>query len=113
LENGIHPTRLYLLLQLIEQHVANGEIQMVATSHSPQLLGFLGEKAKGSAALVYRLKDEPDARIARIVEIAEAERVLKEQDLARLFASGWLEDAVAFTQPVSGNGAGVAVGGKS
>jgi len=40
LENGIHPTRLYLLLQLIEQKVTGGKIQVVATSHSPQLLGF-------------------------------------------------------------------------
>ena len=40
LENGIHPTRLHLLLQLIEQKVAEGNIQVVATSHSPQLLGF-------------------------------------------------------------------------
>lgn len=96
LENGIHPTRLYLLLQLIEQHVARGSVQMVATSHSPQLLGFLGEKARDSAALVYRLRDEPDAHVARIVEIPDAIRVLKEQDLARLYSSGWLEDAVSF-----------------
>ena len=39
LENGIHPTRLHLLLQLIEQKVAEGNIQVVATTHSPQLLG--------------------------------------------------------------------------
>ncbi len=98
LENGIHPTRLYLLLQLIEQKVAGGRIQVAATSHSPQLLGFLGENAKGCAALVYRLSNQPDARIRRILEIPEAERVLREQNLARLHASGWLEDAVAFLE---------------
>ncbi len=98
LENGIHPTRLYLLLQLIEQKVTGGKIQVVATSHSPQLLGFLSEKARGDAALVYRLENECDARIRRILEIPEAERVLREQDLARLLASGWLEDAVAFSE---------------
>ena len=98
LENGIHPTRLSLLLQLIEHKVSGGEIQVVATSHSPQLLGFLSEKARASAALVYRLEDQPDARIRRILEIPEAQRVLREQDLARLHASGWLEDAVAFLE---------------
>ncbi|MBW4579924.1 MAG: ATP-binding protein [Tildeniella nuda ZEHNDER 1965/U140] len=30
LDNGIHPTRLHLLLQLIEQKVPEGKIQMVA-----------------------------------------------------------------------------------
>lgn len=96
LDNGIHPTRLHLLLQLIEQRVAGGTIQMVATSHSPQLLGFLSAKARESASLVYRLPDELDARITRILDIPEARSVLGKQDLARLHASGWLEDAVAF-----------------
>jgi len=98
LENGIHPTRLYLLLQLIEQKVAEGNIQVVATSHSPQLLGFLSERARASASLVYRLSHQPDARIRRILDIPEAARVLREQDLARLHSSGWLEDAVAFLE---------------
>jgi len=98
LENGIHPTRLHLLLQLIEQKVSEGKIQVVATSHSPQLLGFLSEKARKDAALVYRLADQPDARIQPILQIPEVERILKEQDLARLHSSGWLEDAVAFLE---------------
>jgi hypothetical protein len=98
LENGIHPTRLHLLLQLIEQKVSDGSIQVVATTHSPQLLGFLSEKARRDAALVYRLPEQSDARILPILQIPEADRILKEQDLARLHSSGWLEDAVAFTQ---------------
>ncbi len=98
LENGIHPTRLHLLLQLIEQKVSEGKIQVVATSHSPQLLGFLSEKARKDAALVYRLPDQPDAKIRPILQIPEVERILKEQDLARLHSSGWLEDAVAFLE---------------
>jgi predicted ATPase len=98
LENGIHPTRLHLLLQLIEQKVSEEIIQVVATSHSPQLLGFLNEKSRQNAALVYRLPDQPDARIKPIVQIPDAERILKEQDLARLHSSGWLEDAVAFLE---------------
>lgn len=98
LENGIHPTRLHLLLQLIEHKVSDGAIQVVATTHSPQLLGFLSEKARADAALVYRLENHPDARIRRIMEIPEADRVLREQELARLLASGWLEDAVAFSE---------------
>lgn len=98
LENGIHPTRLHLLLQLIEQKVAEGNIQMVATSHSPQLLGFLSEMARENAVVVYRLPDRPDAQIRRILDIPQAAGILKEQDLSRLHASGWLEDAAAFSE---------------
>jgi len=98
LENGIHPTRLNLLLQLIEQKTADGKIQVVATTHSPQLLGFLSEESRKNAALIYRLANQPDAKIKSILQIPDAERILREQDLARLLSSGWLEDAVAFSE---------------
>ena len=90
---------MHLLLQLIEQKVVGGNIQVVATTHSPQLLGLLGRRVtEERGASVYRLPGQPDARIRRIVDIPEAERVLKEQDLARLHSTGWLEDAVAFLE---------------
>jgi len=98
LENGIHPTRLHLLLQLIEHKTSTGGIQMVASSHSPQLLGFLSPRAQESAVVVYRLPRREDAGIRRIMDIPGAARVLREQDLAKLHASGWLEDAVEFAE---------------
>ncbi len=98
LENGIHPTRLHLLLELIEHTVSKGAIQVVATTHSPQLLGFLSEKSRADAALLYRLDSQPDARIQRIMDIPDTKRLLQEGNLARLHASGWLEDAVEFDE---------------
>jgi predicted ATPase len=98
LDNGIHPTRLHLLLQLIERQVAARNIQIVATTHSPQLLRLLSPKSLESASLTYRLPDRPDARIKRILDIPEAKRVIQEQDLATLHESGWLEDIVYFLE---------------
>jgi predicted ATPase len=103
LEDGIHPTRLYLLLDFIEQRTAATPIQVVATSHSPQLLGFLREDAREHAALVYRLSGQPDARVRRIVDIPEAARLLKSQGLTKLHSSGWFEDAVEFLEREEGD----------
>ena len=96
LENGIHPTRLHLLLELIERQVAARNIQIVATTHSPQLLGLLSKESLKYASLIYRLEGSSDARIKRILNIPDAKRVIEEQNLVRLHASGWLEDAVEF-----------------
>lgn len=96
LENGIHPNRLFLLLDLIERNVSEGGRQLVATSHSPQLLSQLSPTALEHASLVYRLEDSATARIIRVLDLPDAARVLKEQDLARLHAAGWLEDAATF-----------------
>lgn len=98
LENGIHPTRLHLLLELIERQVYSRNIQIVATTHSPQLLRLLNPKSLENASLIYRLPDRQDAKIKRILDIPEAKRVIEEQDLANLHESGWLEDMVYFLE---------------
>lgn len=97
LDNGIHPTRLHLLLQLIERKVSEGTVQMVASSHSPQLLASLGRSSLEDASLVYRRQGDADAHIVRIMNLPDAQRIVEEQDVARLLASGWLEDAAVFS----------------
>ena len=96
LDNGIHPTRLHLLLQLIEQQTGRAYTQLVASTHSPQLLRLVSPETLEHTSLTYRLASQPDAQIKRIVDLPEARRVIAQQDLARLHESGWLEDAVAF-----------------
>jgi predicted ATPase len=99
LENGIHPTRLSLLLNLVENHVKNKGIQVVATTHSPQLLGHLSEESLKHAHLVYRLPDEPDARIIRVLDMPHAGDVIMLNRLAHLLATGWFESTACFMQP--------------
>jgi hypothetical protein len=98
LDTGIHPTRLHLLLQLIEQSVARKDVQVVATTHSPQLLGILGEAAREAATLVYRLPHHGEARLRRILDIPDARQILGTRNLNRLQESGWLENAVALLE---------------
>ena len=38
IDNGIHPSRLNLLIDLIEKQTAKGKTQVIATTHSPELL---------------------------------------------------------------------------
>ncbi|NJM06079.1 ATP-binding protein [Candidatus Gracilibacteria bacterium] len=97
LENGIHPTRLHLLLQLIEQQVATGSSQVIASTHSPQLLRLIAPQTLATTSLLYRLPGEDASQIRRLLDIPDVEQTLADEDLARLHESGWLEDAIAFT----------------
>jgi predicted ATPase len=97
IDNGLHPARLYLLLQLVQSIADEGKIQMVATSHSPQLLRALGDRALKDASLVFRKTDAYDAGIKKIIEMPEIQKILATQDLARLHESGWFEDAMFFS----------------
>jgi predicted ATPase len=102
LENGIHPTRIDLLLQLIEQSVEAEDIQVMATTHSPQLLRLLNDTTLESASVVYRREGRPEAQITRVKDIPYVDEVLERKDLGRLFESGWLENSLSAAQAESG-----------
>jgi predicted ATPase len=113
LESGIHPTRLYLLLNLIEQRVSRNDIQIVVSTHSPQLLLMLEPDTLEHVSLCYRLENQPDTRIKKLLALPNARHLVETQDVGRLHESGWLEDAVEFmedtasaTQPVAGEHSG-------
>ncbi len=98
LDNGLHPARLHLLLQLVEQKTSEKTIQMVATTHSPQLMRFLSPGAREHASLVYRPPEQSEGRIRGILDIPNIREILEEQDLARLHESGWFEDAMVYLE---------------
>jgi len=97
LENGIHPTRLHLLLDLIEQNAAGEQNQVIATTHSPQLLRLVSDQTLEHTILLYRLEGQPDGHICRLMDLPQqARQVLQNKDRARLYESGWFEDIVSF-----------------
>lgn len=98
LDTGLHPTRLHLLVDWIETQTSRGITQVVATTHSPQLLTLLHQRSLEAAVLAFRLRDAHDQRRTRICDLPDARRVLQTQDLERLHATGWLEDAAEFAE---------------
>ena len=92
LENGIHPTRQYLLLDLLERVTAEKQVQLVATTHSPQLLTFLKPESRQNVSLLYRPANQTGANIRRIMELPDVGRVLESDTLGTLHSTGWLED---------------------
>lgn len=95
LEAGLHSTCLSLLLNLIEQRVGQGDMQVVATTHSPQLLLLVEPETLEHVSLTYRLDDQPDTRIKKLFDLPNARSLIESQDIGRLHESGWLEDAAA------------------
>ena len=102
LDNGIHPSRLRLLIDLFETQTEKGGTQVITTSHSPDLLSILGSGSFNNTSVVGRLEDSSDAIIRRVSELPNATELRKTQGLGRLHASGWMEDALAFTEDPDG-----------
>ena len=98
IDNGIHPSRLRVLVELFEEQTRKGVTRVVTTSHSPDLLSIVSEKTFDHMSVVCRLEDTSDAIIRRVSRIPNAAEMRKTQGLGRLHASGWMEDALAFTE---------------
>ena len=94
IENGLHPTRLRLLVELLKSQAGKGISQVMATSHSPFAISWLKEEDYRTVFLC--TKDDatgatsitPFSSIPRLVELA------RKQPIADLFAEGWLESAI-------------------
>ncbi len=108
LDNGIHPARLHLLLDLVRQHTKSGEVQIVATSHSPELLGLEDEGTLDSASIVFR-HNSGLASVRRLVDLPNMRALISEKQLAHLHSTGWFEQALAFmdvdAEPLTEDGA--------
>ncbi len=97
LENGIHPARLHLLLELIEKQVVHSQTQVIATTHSPQLLRLVNSETLKYTSLIYRLPGAPGAKIKQLSTFPpEGYQIIKDGDIAELYDSGWFENMVYF-----------------
>lgn len=97
LENGVHPTRLSVLLELIERETSQRGIQIVATTHSPELLTLMDMHSVEQASIVYRDEDEGYSTVKRVLDVPEMNAEQNMDNLGNLFASGWFEDVLSFT----------------
>ena len=107
IDTGIHPARQSLLLELIEKQVAKKKMQIITTTHAPDLLTFVNNSTFENMSVVCRLENSHDAIIRRVADLPNARELRKSQGLGKLLTEGWMETALAFTEDydeAEGNG---------
>ena len=98
IDTGIHPARQSLLLELIEKQAGKGEAQVITTTHAPNLLTLVNDATFEDMSIVCRLEDSDDAIIRPVAKLPDVKELRKAQGLGRLHESGWMEDALFFTE---------------
>ena len=98
IDNGIHPVRLTLLMDLIERQTAKLHTQVLTTTHAPALLTVMNDNTFEQTSVVCRLRDTSKAIIRPVAELRDVKELRQMQGLGRLHESGWMEDALFFTE---------------
>lgn len=94
IENGIHASRLRLLMELLRNRAASGRTQIMATTHSPIVLAWLTEAEYAHTFYCRRDETSGESSICPLTQVPRFVEVVKRQPIADLFAEGWLEVAL-------------------
>ena len=93
IENGIHPSRIRLLLELLKSQSGGSRPQVFATTHSPVVLAWLEEKDYETTFLFRKDEETGASIITPLSEIPRLIELVRKQPIGELFTEGWLEDA--------------------
>lgn len=94
IENGIHGSRLRLLVELFRCQAALGQTQIIATTHSPLVLAWLRPQEYQTTFLCKRDEMTGEARVLPLTEIPHFEEVIRNQSITELLTEGWMEAAL-------------------
>ena len=99
IDNGLHPSRLHLLVDLIEQQTAKRDIQVITTTHSPDLLSMVNNSTFENTSVVCRLEDSDDAIIRPVAEFPNIDELRRSgRGFGGLLTEGWMETVLAFSE---------------
>ena len=101
IDNGIHPARLHLLLDLIERQTAKGKIQVVATTHSPDVLNLINDTTFENPLwyIATRTLQMPSYGEWRSYPMPESCGSLRAWDAS---TPGWMENILSFAEADNG-----------
>ncbi|MEP7362353.1 MAG: AAA family ATPase [Acidobacteriota bacterium] len=91
IENGIHPSRLRLVLELIKSQSERTGTQVFLTTHSPALLAWLREDDYAHTYFSRRDPETGGSEFTPLSEIPHFLDVVKKHSLLELATEGWFE----------------------
>jgi predicted ATPase len=94
IENGIHASRVRLLVDLLRSRAGAGATQIMATTHSPIVLAWLNESEYATTFFCKRDEGTGESTICPLPDVPHFMDTVRKQPIAELFSEGWLEAAL-------------------
>ena len=93
IENGIHPSRIQILLELMRSQAEYKETQILATTHSATILDWLQEEDYKTTFLCRRDESTGESRICSLADVPHFMDAVRKRPASELFSEGWMEIA--------------------
>lgn len=96
LENGLNPSRLFLLAEMTEAALrSNKTLQVIATTHSAQLLDYLDEDWRSRVRIFGSDSKNGDTTVLKLKDLPGYSEASAESPLSELLEEGWLQFAAS------------------
>jgi predicted ATPase len=101
IENGINPTRLSLLIKMLEQAAelppksqeAETRVQVIASTHSPSILDYASRRTIRDSVVIGWDHDHMSSHPVGISDLPDFSKIATNRTLGELQAEGWLQVA--------------------
>jgi hypothetical protein len=101
IENGINPSRMSLLIKMLEQATeapsrqkgAGGEVQVIASTHSPSILDYASKHTIQDSIVIGWDNITMSSRPVRLPALPEFDKIAASRSMGELQAEGWLQAA--------------------
>jgi len=94
IDNGLHPSRADLLLQVLREVGGARQIDVLVTTHNPALLDALGPEMMPFITVSHREPDTGNSRLTLLEDIEQLPKLLAWGTVGKLSSQGRIETAL-------------------
>lgn len=104
-DNGLHPSRARLLLEMLKTVGAKRGVDILVTTHNPALLDAMGTEMVPFITVANRDPSTGYSVLTLLEDIAQLPKLLAQGPIGRLSSQGLIEKSIASAQTASPGGA--------
>lgn len=91
IDNGLHPSRAKLLLEVLQTIGGERRVDVLVTTHNPALLDAMGMAMVPFIVVAHRDASEGYSRLTLLEDIKQLPKLLAQGPIGKLSSMGWIE----------------------
>ena len=102
-DNGLHPSRAHLLLNMLTELSLKRGVDVLVTTHNPAMLDAMGTEMVPFITVANRDPNEGHSVLTLLEDVTQLPKLLAQGQLGRLSTQGLIEDSLSHQQENSGS----------